>query len=83
MSKKHHISKSSKPTPRKSISPEKAKKHSPVDPYSLYDYFDLLVVLIIIGHVVLNPFTKVEETLLTNGMYDHLYLGTNFTDYDH
>lgn len=39
--------------------------------------------LVIIGHVAINPFTKVEETLLTNGMYDHIYLGTDIPNYDH
>jgi len=28
-------------------------------------------------HVLINPFTKVEETLHTNGMYDHIYLMTD------
>jgi len=43
----------------------------------------LLIYAVIVGHVLINPFTKVEETLHTNGMYDHLYLLTDIDNYDH
>lgn len=50
---------------------------------SLFDFYDLILYGVIVGHVLINPFTKVEETLHTNGMYDHLYLMTDIQNYDH
>jgi alpha-1,6-mannosyltransferase len=62
-----------------------AKKAAPLKkrPMGTWDIFDGLVFTSIIAHVLINPYTKVEETLLTNGIYDHIYLGADIPNYDH
>lgn len=42
-----------------------------------FDLYDLVMFVMIIFHVLLNPYTKVEETFITNNMYDHLVYKTN------
>ena len=42
-----------------------------------FDLYDFVMLLLIIFHVLLNPYTKVEETFITNNMYDHLVYGNN------
>ena len=42
-----------------------------------FDIYDIVMVSLIAFHVILNPYTKVEETFITNNMYDHLIFGSN------
>lgn len=42
--------------------------------FDLYDYF---VLGLTVYHVLINPYTKVEETFITNNMYDHLVYKDN------
>jgi len=46
------------------------------------DLFDYAILGLIIFHVILNPYTKVEETFITNNIYDHLVYGLDIASYD-
>lgn len=46
------------------------------------DLLDIFLLCIIVGHVLITPFTKVEETFQVNNMYDHIYLMTDIKNYD-
>lgn len=47
-----------------------------------FDIFDYTMLGLIVFHVLLNPYTKVEETFITNNMYDHLVYGLDIPKYD-
>jgi alpha-1,6-mannosyltransferase len=46
------------------------------------DIFDIAIFGYIIFHVLLNPYTKVEENFITNNMYDHLIYKHDIPSYD-
>jgi alpha-1,6-mannosyltransferase len=41
-----------------------------------------MLILTMVGHVVLTPYTKVEETFQINNIYDNIYLMTDTKNYD-
>jgi alpha-1,6-mannosyltransferase len=41
-----------------------------------------MLLAIIIGHVAVTPYTKVEETFQVNNIYDHIYLLDDIQNYD-
>jgi alpha-1,6-mannosyltransferase len=47
-----------------------------------FDKLDFLLIACIVGHVLINPFTKVEETFQVNNIYDHIYLVNDVKNYD-
>ncbi|KAH8973422.1 hypothetical protein BDL97_01G047000 [Sphagnum fallax] len=50
---------------------------------SLFDKWDLLLAVIAATHIVLAPYTKVEESFNTQAMHDLLYYRHKLQEYDH
>ena len=69
-------------TPAKKISLPPIEVNDHILPLLNFDIFDYTILGLTIFHVLINPYTKVEETFITNNMYDHLVYGLDIPSYD-
>ena len=57
------------------------KKISRIKAYKRwFDIYDFAQIIIIIFHILINPYTKVEEEFMTNNIYDLLKFGFKFSN---
>ena len=50
---------------------------------NIFHPLKVLLVFVVLGHVFLCPYTKVEESFNMQALHDLLYLRTNLSNYDH